>query len=76
MKESSETRKKEPNLVDSLKPVAETRINKILPSEIDGLSNEQLRELLKKRKDQYWNLATYMSKEILKHLEGNVVFLH
>lgn len=61
--------------MDSLKPVAETKMNNILPSEIDGLSSEELRNLLKKRKDQYWNLATYMSKEMLKYFEGNVKFV-
>ena len=32
---------------------------------------DELLVLLKKRKDQYWNLANYINKELLKHLDGN-----
>ena len=59
------------SLADSLKISAEEKAPKISHSEIDKLDPDELLVLLKKRKDQYWNLANYIYKELLKHLDGN-----
>jgi hypothetical protein len=58
-------------LADSLKVSAEDKTPKLSGSEIDKLDPDELLVLLKKRKDQYWNLANYINKELLKHLDGN-----
>lgn len=67
-----EEESKTSSLADSLKVSAEDKTPKLSGSEIDKLDPDELLVLLKKRKDQYWNLANYINKELLKHLDGNV----
>ena len=61
-------------LADSLKITAVDTSSKVSGAEIDKMDPDELLVLLKKRKDQYWNLANYINKELLKHLEGKVFF--
>jgi len=67
---SQKEESKTSSLADSLK-VSEDKSSKVSGSEIDKMDPDELLVLLKKRKDQYWNLANYINKELLKHLDGN-----
>lgn len=63
---------KQAALADSIKVSKEEKEPSVSASEIDNLSTEELGDLLRKRKDQYWNLANYINKEMMKNLDKTV----